>query len=135
MKQYGLKKEDFSVINEYGAKGGSHIHVEFKKPEFLDKVRDEYQANIAKATTTPTDKKDDKGNTNTTQTSQVAPGQQNNQQPVAGSVNSNVAVVSIAKPEWFEEAMKNSSAQQNRMVIDLGSKFDNMYNLLKKKLG
>lgn len=135
-KEFGLNDKDFSVINERGAKGGDHIHVQVNSPEAMEKIMNKYKTDIARANN-PAPAAPAPGATGDKPqaAAQEQPGGGKPPQATAGSVNNNVAVVSIAKPEWFEEFTKNSSAQQKAMVTDLGNKFESLASAIKRKLG
>ena len=126
-----LSKGDYTIINERTTGTGPHIHFQFKDEKVADKVRDFYQSQLKAAEETPKEKTAD----NTTDAgADKKAADAKTSQPMVGTVNNNMAVAST-KPEWVDEALAENRSALKLMTADLGNKFDNMYEMLKRKIG
>jgi hypothetical protein len=127
LKEMGLSEKDFAVINELNAKGGSHMHVEFKTEGAVNKIRDDYLKKLSP--------KPEASNTSSVQPVQteVKTNSQNPSQVLQSQVNT-IPVVSIAKPDWFDDAMSNSKIEMKTFMTKMSSDFDKLSSALLKKI-
>ena len=127
LKEMGLSEKDFAVINELNAKGGAHMHVEFKTEDAVNKIRDDYLKKLSP--------KPEASNTSSVQPVQteVKTNSQNPSQVSQNQVNT-IPVVSIAKPDWFDDAMSNSKIEMKIFMTKMSSDFDKLSSALLKKI-
>jgi hypothetical protein len=130
LKEMGLSEKDFAVINELNAKGGAHMHVEFKTEDAVNKIRDDYLKKLS-----PKPEASNTSNTSNVQPVQteVKTNSQNPSQVSQSQVNT-IPVVSIAKPDWFDDAMSNSKIEMKTFMTKMSSDFDKLSSALLKKI-
>jgi hypothetical protein len=130
MDDLGLKEKDFSVMNKLGDKGGNHIHFQFNDPAAADKVRELYQNQMKPVAENKPVDSDASANANAVPANSSG----TSTQVVASTVNSS-ATININKPDWFDQSMKEYASNANKMANTLGTKFDNLAQHLRQKLG
>ena len=106
------------------------MHVEFKNPEAVNTIRDAY---IKKLNPDYKPETSNNNSNNIQQQSEVKDNSQNSSQVSQSQVNT-IPVVSIAKPDWFDDAMNNSKTEMKTFMTKMSNDFDKLSSALLKKI-
>ena len=130
MNDFGLKKDQFNIIDEKTNNGESLVKVQIIDPTVSQSLRNDAQ-NILKQY---------QENSARTQVRADAPADASRASaeipavPTAGTVNNNVSVVSFVKPDWWDGAMKSANEGTMTAVKNLESAFSRLTDMLKQNL-
>ena len=129
MNDFGLKKDQFRIIDEKTNNGESLVKVQIIDPTISASLRNDAQ-NILK-------QYQDNAQTQTRTNTEVSVPRVNAENvavPVAGTVNNNVSVVSFVKPDWWDGAMKSANEGTMSAVKNLEGAFSRLTDMLKQNL-
>lgn len=132
MNDFGLKKDQFNIIDEKTNNGESLVKVQIIDPTVSQSLRNDaqnilkqYQENSARTQV----------RADTAAPADASGGSAGNVVvPMAGTVNNNVSIVSFVKPDWWDGAMKTANEGTMTAVKNLESAFSRLTDILKQNL-
>ncbi len=128
----GLKKGEYFIKNEldYKKTGGTgpHMHVEFSESAST-KLREKFKMEMSPKAEV---QQQSGSNTEVAQGTVTDTGAKNNNGAVSGTVNNNVSVISLNKPDWLDPALAEATRESKILLGNLKTAFDNLSDELSR---